>query len=634
MADLTSVTTLALLWVPVHLYLTQMDLIELKRWAGAILQPPARDVLKEQRVEEEMAKLRQWNYKLFSRFFSHLSFFSMYGFSYDAFALRELDSIFWAGGCIASYVQHLLIGQELLSMTPQRLKLFSGYHHLVTLLLSTITGMSASPLKFAVTRRFDFDGTRLSGRCDPRPCPPRSCAVWTYRPTGASTGSPVYMGKPCAIRVVYNLSFRETRSRETWVMYGLNTSIRFLLVLTFLDPWVSIPFQFLYTAVDLFVYVFVLEGTSAGMQVGPLCFGPFFICLLSIAASILIDSVLRARIYALLDTADAESLVSSFRRVLRGVCDGEVLLDSHMNVAKESECLKHLILTNVSLTGSSFLDLLADGEQHRFKAFIDSSTAAFGAQSQSTDATRWTHTAAPPLCLRVSLRGSEGVRVAADLYHVPVPGQADSEPSHLIAFKEDPELRARVPEAAEGAVPAALTEYRSSDGQNLRKSTSPMAQGDATSVRSGSTSRSSSAQAFLDLQEMFLLVDVDTELQDVQQVELNFKRQEEPLDVPSGLHSGMPSLRKLVKPMDWEKVRSKVSKFVEKSMRGDVEVQGKSMNPMTVQLPGHSGWLVVEEASLHPSQDAKVWLHLQGFRPEKARLLPSLGGIQESSRDP
>ncbi|CAK9056258.1 unnamed protein product [Durusdinium trenchii] len=567
MADLTSVTTLALLWVPVHLYLTQMDLIELKRWAGAILQPPARDVLKEQRVEEEMAKLRQWNYKLFSRFFSHLSFFSMYGFSYDAFALRELDSIFWAGGCIASYVQHLLIGQELLSMTPQRLKLFSGYHHLVTLLLSTITGMSASPLKFAV-------------------------------------------------------------------MYGLNTSIRFLLVLTFLDPWVSIPFQFLYTAVDLFVYVFVLEGTSAGMQVGPLCFGPFFICLLSIAASILIDSVLRARIYALLDTADAESLVSSFRRVLRGVCDGEVLLDSHMNVAKESECLKHLILTNVSLTGSSFLDLLADGEQHRFKAFIDSSTAAFGAQSQSTDATRWTHTAAPPLCLRVSLRGSEGVRVAADLYHVPVPGQADSEPSHLIAFKEDPELRARVPEAAEGAVPAALTEYRSSDGQNLRKSTSPMAQGDATSVRSGSTSRSSSAQAFLDLQEMFLLVDVDTELQDVQQVELNFKRQEEPLDVPSGLHSGMPSLRKLVKPMDWEKVRSKVSKFVEKSMRGDVEVQGKSMNPMTVQLPGHSGWLVVEEASLHPSQDAKVWLHLQGFRPEKARLLPSLGGIQESSRDP
>ena len=46
---------------------------------------------------------------------------------------------------------------------------------------------------------------------------------------------------------------------------------------------------------------------------------------------------LRGRIYAKLDTADAESLVSSFRRVLRGACDGEVLLDSQMNVAQESD---------------------------------------------------------------------------------------------------------------------------------------------------------------------------------------------------------------------------------------------------------------------------------------------------------
>lgn len=123
----------------------------------------------------------------------------------------------FSGPCVSCHVSRVsLVPASLPGMTPQRLKLFSGYHHLVTLLLSTITGMSASPLKFAVTRRFDFDGTRLSGRCDPRPCPPRSCAVWTYRPTGASTGSPVYMGKPCAIRVVYNLSFRETRSRETW----------------------------------------------------------------------------------------------------------------------------------------------------------------------------------------------------------------------------------------------------------------------------------------------------------------------------------------------------------------------------------------------------------------------------------
>ena len=67
----------------------------------------------------------------------------------------------------------------------------------------------------------------------------------------------------------------------------------------------------------------------------------------------------------------------------------------------------------MSLTGSSFLDLL-DGEQHRFKAFIDSSMAS----PEPKDSLKRTDTP-PANGLRVSLRGSEGVRVAADLYHVP-----------------------------------------------------------------------------------------------------------------------------------------------------------------------------------------------------------------------
>ena len=33
-----------------------------------------------------------------------------------------------------------------------------------------------------------------------------------------------------------------------------------------------------------------------------------------------------------------------------------------------------------------------------------------------------TEDSAPPLCLRVSFRDSAGIRVAADIYHVPVPG--------------------------------------------------------------------------------------------------------------------------------------------------------------------------------------------------------------------
>ena len=135
--------------------------------------------------------------------------------------------------------------------------------------------------------------------------------------------------------------------------------------------------------------------------------------------------------------------------------------------------------------------------------------------------------------------------------------------------------------------------------------------------------------------EMFLLVDVKSELHDVHQVELNFRRQEafSSSEDPSGLQSGMPSLRKLVKPMDWEKVRSTVTSFAKACEAGckigpignDTE---SSQLPLSVQLPGQNGWLAVD-ATLFPNKVGKVWLHLRGFRPEKPRSRKPLDPIQE-----
>lgn len=48
-----------------------------------------------------------------------------------------------------------------------------------------------------------------------------------------------------------------------------------------------------------------------------------------------------------------------------------------MNVAQESQCLKHLILTDVSLQGRSFEHLLLDDEQlTRFREFVEASIDA------------------------------------------------------------------------------------------------------------------------------------------------------------------------------------------------------------------------------------------------------------------
>ena len=89
--------------------------------------------------------------------------------------------------------RNVMVGKEFIQISPGRLKFFTYTGHITCLLLSIITGMSTSVLKFAAMHSFD-------------------------------------------------------------------TALRFVIVFIFLDPSVSIPFQLLYTTVDMLIYVFVLEG--------------------------------------------------------------------------------------------------------------------------------------------------------------------------------------------------------------------------------------------------------------------------------------------------------------------------------------------------------------------------------------
>ena len=214
------------------------------------------------------------------------------------------------------------------------------------------------------------------------------------------------------------------------------------------------------------------------------------------------------------------------------------------NVAEESDALKHLILTSVSLLGRSFEGFLE--EQRSFKDFIKSSMESLPTRLSAESAVT------PFVCLRVTFRGSAGIRVAADIFHVPVPGlYGASEPYHLIAFKEDFESRV-APEADEDAVPAQLLHPA------LHSSVETL--GEGSTSESTYDRRSSVSQTFPNhLREIFLLVDVNTEHQEIQQVELNFRR---PVDAVDDCHPSMPSLRKLVKPTEWEKLRSSVARVL------------------------------------------------------------------------
>ena len=115
----------------------------------------------------------------------------------------------------------------------------------------------------------------------------------------------------------------------------------------------------------------------------------------------------------------------------------------------------------------------------------------------------------------------------------------------------------------------------------------------------------------------------------MQEAHLRFVRDQEPADLASALQSGMPSLRKLVEPADWEKVRSRVEKFAEKASQ-DPQIKPKVMKQMSFQLPGFSHRLIAQEASIKRNAGAsKVWLHVQGLRPKKKQGNLMLDAIKE-----
>ncbi|CAK9103242.1 Uncharacterized protein SCF082_LOCUS48234 [Durusdinium trenchii] len=494
-------SSLVLLWATVHFWLTSSDLRELCRWLGSLGQRRGEDgpvdEQKEARVAEEMKKMRERNYKLFSRCLCHVDLVIGIFYVYLVVATPTLDNITLATGCIVAYALFLMLGREMAHLSPNLVKFLTCLVHMLP--VSVIFG-----------------------------------TVWSGKPLMAD------------------------------MMRGFVAG-RFCLVLIFLDPSVSIPFQFLYAAVDLYVNLYVLQSSE---PVGELVSNQLFILAETIFSSVFVDRALRSRIYAQLENADAESLVSSFRRMLRGVCDGEVLLDHHFHVAQESECLRHLIMADVSLKGRSFEHFTEDPQHFRqlLRRRADPEAAPRGS--------------------RLCLRGAAGIRVGTDIFHVPIPGLYGAvEPHHLIAFKEDPEARAP-PEAKEDAVPEELLPWDS-----RKRPECP------------------------ELRDMFLLVNVETELQDVQQVELNFEH------LPSALQSSMPSLRKLVRPTDWEKIRSRVEKT-----QMDPEFHAQALPGLRVHLPS-LGWLSVEATLHRMAQTGKALLVLLSWAVPPLLLRRLLVGL-------
>ena len=324
------------------------------------------------RVEEQMHKLRQQNFVWFSSCLAHLLLLAFVGFLSVSIVAPHYDNLSFTGCAFIAYVVRIMTKD--MAVTARALRLVTVFDHF--LLLIVVAGAASG----------------------------ENGEIYNEQMLGMPLGM--------------------LRSS------GLHVASRFCIIFCHIDPWVTIPFQVLYTTVEVALSVGVADFNA-------LCLSQILICMYAIICSYLVESMLRGRIYALMGSADAESLVSSFQRLLRGVCDGEVLLDSKFKVAQESEHLQRL-LKDQSLTGWSFEQLIVAEERHRFAEFIETSTLSSGSKESRRESV--------PFGLRVTFQSGRSGRVAADIYHVPVPGLfGAADPYHLIAFKED--MDGRVPDA-------------------------------------------------------------------------------------------------------------------------------------------------------------------------------------------
>jgi len=375
---------------------------------------------------------------------------------------------------------------------------------------------------------------------------------------------------------------------------------RFFLVMAFIDTELSVVCQFFFSLTILGTSWY--HGKELGyVQVTEEC--EIYGCLLAFV--LIIDVMMRARVQACLQSADAEWMVSSFRRVLRGVCDCEFLLDHNLKIQGNPECLQHMLMSDEKLQGMEFTQLLAD-QQDTFRKFVEMSTRTAKDIKSPTDVQAAS-------CIRVSFatRATSRASVAtrsAHLFHVVVP-QPLGEPYHLLAVREDSE--SPVMESFEAAVePSPSHSERLGHGDLRRGTKGAISESSVSTIWQPEGCRG--VTRVKEILEMMLLVDADSEQLNVEQLQISFRS-----NCQVSSPKALPSLQTMVNSTDWLKVQSSLRTFADRAKDGASETE--VAKPLRLHLPWHGdGYTTAAHVEMshfrRPSQSGqKLCLQLKDF---------------------
>ena len=273
----------------------------------------------------------------------------------------------------------------------------------------------------------------------------------------------------------------------------ITTGSMVLLSVIFIDLKMTLP-VYISGAVVLTYKQFQLIGFS---NVKPMFFASTLASHASACGLVsFIVLAIQSQIAGKLDSQDVSSLLLASRRVLRGVCDGDLVLDSrNHSIVDDASSLERLLKTPKNLADTSFLDLFLDPEgRQNFLQFLQSETAP-----RESDCI--------PPCLRIALQGAEGP-VSTDIFCTSL--AAAGQDYFLLALRADPDQFLAPPDVL--AAPPARPPVP--DPQTMRPA--EPSQGTASSIEV--------PEALKELVQATLLVSKESSGMDIEEVSLSFLR--------------------------------------------------------------------------------------------------------------
>lgn len=431
-----------------------------------------------------------------------------------------------------------------------------------------------------------------------------------------------------SIQVIFALSIgMETDFKTFCVSEKISGVLFFFMSVTIIDSKVTLPLYILEAIVHIARSWQLIGFDHLTPQIVYSSLASHIIFAATLA---FIDQIIMSNVAAKLDSGDASSLMRGFRQVLRGVCDGDLVLDSRdWSIVEDASCLERLLKCNKALSETNFLDLFLDVEsRENFVHFLSSDVAESSEEGNDEDSTPSRHgttASSVPRGLRVSLQGATGP-VSLDLFCTRLPGQGPAGSDQcLLALKEDPEqVLAAVPVSADASPPVWPHHPQHAEDRLPR------------SVGRSRSSISEVVEAYDELVEVALLVSNATGLLDIEEAHLSFKRQS---NAPR-IETGMPTLRRFIRPSDWDRVEGMFN-FVNDLPATEERQRCYFRRPMLFRLPGESrSYLSSRQTSVSradryvvPGTPVHFWMHLTAFdssqvqRPREQEL----AGIEEET---